>query len=436
MINILRPRTNHRDSLWFFGSFEADQIGFDPEDEDISPLTDAQKYDGVVKNPLKMSMFPKEVIVSVVCGGMHSLVLTASGAVYAWGVNDCGELGRQGSSSYIEMVTMPGPVSQISCGENHSLALLSNDRCDVYYWGAYRNVTSRQTEGGLLWPAAFAPTLIEHSYFRGCRPFKLSSGLNHSLILGADQKFKFHVFGLGDDSIGKLASGITKRFDHCRPVELKLQNPLDVWAVGSSSFYLRSSQIMKLYGWGYNMEHTLGLGHSKTPIVKPVKIDFFTGKHVIDIQGGEFFAIFMTTKSQVYACGKNECGETGTGILEKKSVEVPHLINLPGDIIKIGAGAHTGFAISKQGKAFTWGEGSNFLLGNQSEDNVFTPHEVDLALFNDDLIVDVRPIQLAIGGQHSLFVTTPRESFESPSMKRKSESRASSERRRSVIHIN
>jgi alpha-tubulin suppressor-like RCC1 family protein len=183
------------------------------------------------------------------------------------------------------------------------------------------------------------------------------------------------------------------------------------------------------------MEHTLGLGHAKTPIVNPVRIDFFTGKHVLDIQGGEFFAIFMTTKSKVYACGKNECGETGTGFIEKKSVEVPHEINLPDDIIKIGAGAHTGFAISKQGKAFTWGEGSNFLLGNQSEDNVFTPHEVDLGLFKDDLVVDVRRTQLAIGGQHSLFVTTPRESFESASEKRKSESRESSERRRSFMVI-
>mmetsp|Transcript_34731 Transcript_34731/g.61121 ORF Transcript_34731/g.61121 Transcript_34731/m.61121 type:complete len:426 (-) Transcript_34731:17-1294(-) len=420
--NIPSPKANYLETLWFVGSFESDQIGFDI-DADESRLTEQQRYDRVLDRPFKLDFLPRETIVTVACGGMHSLVLTAIGNVYSWGVNDCGECGREGASTFVEKVNLPLYATQISCGENHSLAILDNDRRDVYYWGQFRNMDSTE-----LWPAAFTPTLIEPSSFRHCKAFKLSSGLNHALILAADSEFKYHVFGVGDDSIGKLIDTNTSRSNRCRAVHLNLQSPLNAWAVGSSSFYLKSAKKMKLFGWGYNMEHTLGLEHSRTPILKPSRIDFFTGQNIIDIRGGEFFAIFLNSKQQVFACGKNDCGQTGTGLLESLSVEKPHAVELPSGIIKIGAGAHTGFAVTLKGEAYTWGDGSNYVLCNQSEENAFTPQRIDLKLFNEDLIVDI-----AIAGQHSLILTKPESGFSKYDAKRKATILSENVKRRSSL---
>lgn len=428
--NILNPKTNTLDSLWFIGSFESDQIGFDVDD-DASPLTDEQKFDRVMSKPFKLDLLPKEQIASVACGGMHSLALTASGTVYAWGINDCGELGRSGSSSsFIEKVMLPGAVAQISCGESHSLALIDNDRKDVYYWGQFRNVRFMQIDSDQIWPSAFAPTHIEPSSFDSCRPFKLSSGLNHALILAADRNFKFHVFGIGDDSIGKLANGVTHKFDRCRAVKLNLIDPIDVWAIGSSSYYQKVASRMKLYGWGYNFDYTLGLGHNKSPVMKPTCIEFFTGQRIIDITGGEYFSIFLNSKHSVFACGKNESGQTGTGLQDTLNLEEVKKLKLPKNIVRIGAGDHTAFALSSTGEAYAWGDGSNYVLGNQSEENAFSPLKIDLNLLGAELIVDVRPIQLAFGGQHSLIVTRPESGFLPPSRKRKSSRSSSRSQRR------
>ena len=55
-----------------------------------------------IKKPRKPSLFdignliPARSIVSIICGGMHTVALTNTGIVYTWGCNDEGALGREG----------------------------------------------------------------------------------------------------------------------------------------------------------------------------------------------------------------------------------------------------------------------------------------------------------------------------------------------------
>ena len=55
-----------------------------------------------IKKPRKVSLFdlgpdfPARSIIKIVCGGMHTVALSSSGAVYTWGCNDEGALGRSG----------------------------------------------------------------------------------------------------------------------------------------------------------------------------------------------------------------------------------------------------------------------------------------------------------------------------------------------------
>eukprot|EP00967_Tisochrysis_lutea_P133005 scaffold232823_cov32-Tisochrysis_lutea.AAC.1 len=90
-------------------------------------------------DPARPRFFADEKLVSVSCGGVHTLVLTAAGRLLAFGCNAAGQLGAGSISSSVQpvpqMVGLPlgAVVAQIACGEEFSCVLLS-DGC-LLTWG-------------------------------------------------------------------------------------------------------------------------------------------------------------------------------------------------------------------------------------------------------------------------------------------------------------
>ncbi len=87
-------------------------------------------------NPIMIIGFNNEKVVSIACGGCHSLALTDSGSVFRWGQNYFGQL-RNGNNNKINPtkinLDIDIVIKSISCGPNHSL-LLSTDG-DIYAFG-------------------------------------------------------------------------------------------------------------------------------------------------------------------------------------------------------------------------------------------------------------------------------------------------------------
>lgn len=73
-------------------------------------------------------------IEKIAAGGSHALALDVNGVVYAWGYNELGQLGdgTTTSSSIAVRLDMPGTVTAISAGLDHSLAVIGGG---VYAWG-------------------------------------------------------------------------------------------------------------------------------------------------------------------------------------------------------------------------------------------------------------------------------------------------------------
>ena len=73
-------------------------------------------------------------------GHKHTCVLTSSGAVHCWGLNDNGQLGNESttySSTPVPVVGLPTDVSAIATGHKHACALTSSST--VYCWGLNDN---------------------------------------------------------------------------------------------------------------------------------------------------------------------------------------------------------------------------------------------------------------------------------------------------------
>ena len=72
----------------------------------------------------------------VSAGQAHSLGVTSTGILYAWGYNSSGQLGTGNTTSALSPVTVAGGItnwSQVSAGRSHSLGLTSTGI--LYAWG-------------------------------------------------------------------------------------------------------------------------------------------------------------------------------------------------------------------------------------------------------------------------------------------------------------
>ncbi|XP_065840918.1 uncharacterized protein [Oscarella lobularis] len=86
-------------------------------------------------------------IIQVTCGACHCLLISETGRTYAWGSNDCGQLGWETHSSIYAIQPKPAPIGglgrrarHIACGDQFSVALDVEGR--VWVWG-------REDEGQL-----------------------------------------------------------------------------------------------------------------------------------------------------------------------------------------------------------------------------------------------------------------------------------------------
>ena len=80
----------------------------------------------------------EETVVDVSCGYEHTLVVTASGKVYAWGNNKHGAAAGVDAGSSLttpSLVHVPVAVKAVAAGRHHSLALGVDNTVWAWGWG-------------------------------------------------------------------------------------------------------------------------------------------------------------------------------------------------------------------------------------------------------------------------------------------------------------
>jgi hypothetical protein len=96
--------------------------------------------------PQKVNGFNDEKVVMISCGSHHSMALTESGHVFSWGLNTCGQLGLDSNENTFQpsIVILRNYVliKRISCGQSHSL-LLSRD--GNIHWFGFNGIESTYT---------------------------------------------------------------------------------------------------------------------------------------------------------------------------------------------------------------------------------------------------------------------------------------------------
>ena len=318
-----------------------------------------------------------EDILSIAAGGYHSLALTTSGEVWAWGANDYGQLGDGTTTDRYTPVLVEGvsDVVAIASGWIHSLALTTNG--EVWAWGAN---TSGQLGDGTT-TDRYSPVLVENL----SNVTTIAAGAHHNLALTTSGE----VWAWGYNEFGQLGDGTTT--DRYTPV---LVNDLyDVTAISAGwehSLALNTSG--KAWAWGDNSFGQLGDG-TTTDSRNPIQIEDLS--EVTAVAAGYGHTLALTVNEIAWAWGYNEFGQLGDGTTTNRYT--PVLVDGPGGTMAIAAGYGHSLALITSGEVLAWGVNWNGQLGDGTTTSRSTP--VYVSKLTDITIISG-------GNGHNMALTT------------------------------
>lgn len=94
-----------------------------------------------------------------------------------------------------------------------------------------------------------------------------------------------------------------------------------------------------VYTVGFNGRGQLGHGTTVTAH-EPLPVQELMGKHIVDVSCSYFHTMMITVEGELFACGRNDSGQLGTGdgIDRYAPFPVSYFANLP--VLAVACGNH------------------------------------------------------------------------------------------------
>jgi alpha-tubulin suppressor-like RCC1 family protein len=246
-------------------------------------------------------------VVSAQSGGFHVTALLSDGTTWSWGYNGEGQIGN-GTTTTTGCFCVPAPtqvaitdVVQIEAGSFHTLALKSNGT--VWAWGLNddgelgdNSTTNRST-----------PVQVGSGVSGFTNIIAIAAGDNHSLALKSDGT----VWVWGSNEFAQIGNGAASMTDQLVPV--KNATLLNVTQIAAGVFHsMAQDKTGKVFVWGDNFYGQVGNG-SDSDIPQTVPVQNTTLANVIEIDTAGFTNYARLADGSVRAWGANDGGEIGNG---------------------------------------------------------------------------------------------------------------------------
>jgi alpha-tubulin suppressor-like RCC1 family protein len=344
---------------------------------------------------------------------------SAPGQLYAFGLNENGQLGSEtnwGSDDPNPTplpVTLPGasgPVTAAAAGWDFSLVVAGGRLYSFGEngWGqlGYHPQTGESAESAtpraVTLPGATGPVTA------------VAAGDDSSLAVAGGQLYAF-----GHNNFEELGTTARIGLPNATPAPVALpgaSGPVTQVAAGGFGFSLALTATGQLYTFGDNLDGELGGGASRpgleaTP--ETVALPGATGP-VAELAGGGFFSLAATSTGQLYAFGSDGYGQLGSPPGEHP--EAPHptptLVRLPGEVgpvTQVAAGEYDSLALTAGGQLYAFGYDRQGQLGFPPGDELEAPHPTPMLVRLPG--ATGRIVRIAAGDDFSLALTSTGELY-------------------------
>ncbi|KAM9804977.1 RCC1 and BTB domain-containing protein 1 [Neosynchiropus ocellatus] len=218
-----------------------------------SQLGNGTTNQGVAPVLVSTNLVAKKVV-EVACGSHHSMALTDAGEVYAWGYNNCGQVGcgstaNQPSPRRVSSGLQSKVAVSIVCGQTSSLAVVENG--EVYGWGYNGNgQLGLGNNGNQLTPCRLMG-------LQGSCVQQVVCGYAHCMAL-TDEGV---LYAWGANTYGQLGTG--NKSNQLSPVQIMTEKErvIEIAACHSAHTSAARTQSGQVFMWGQCRGQSVLLPH-------------------------------------------------------------------------------------------------------------------------------------------------------------------------------
>jgi len=255
------------------------------------------KHTNNARSPLQVHALSAESVTTVSLGVNHTLCLTISGKVYAWGDATWGNTGMVSEADCLEPTEIKNlsnkDITSVVAGHYHSFAITMEGQ--LFAWGKNSN-----GQLGLGYPNQCEPSPKKVEFNMG-QVQSVAGGGNHSVIIASVSAPNVYTFGMNAN--GQL--GLNDTVDRCdpRPV-VKLEDRLIV----SADCGTCHTAVVGIQGdvivWGNGRSGQLGTYEGiDADVIEPQQLPPFCADRVTAVKCGDEITIAITETRRVFMWG-------------------------------------------------------------------------------------------------------------------------------------
>jgi alpha-tubulin suppressor-like RCC1 family protein len=326
-------------------------------------------YDFYAATPVQIGTDTDWAVVSA--GNGHGMALKTDGTLWAWGRNDCGQLGNGTISVYPN----PSPVqigtdtdwAFISAGHWHSTAIKTNGT--LWTWGYNHDgqLGNGTIDGGI------ATTIVPTQVGTDSNWKSIDASSMQSVAVKTDGT----LWEWGHNVYLPMSNGSTLPVPY--PIQIGNDNDWDQAAAGGYAISAIKTDGT-LWSWGANNSGGVGNG-TLTDVLEPQQISNEKWKSVN--RGMNYFAGAIKADGTLWTWGYNDYGAVGNGVSidavggGNNNMPQPFQIPIDGPWAFYQGGGNYSVALQEDGSLWVWGANWGSELGFNLEGNmVAEPVEV------------------------------------------------------------